>query len=60
MNLDRRTFSALLASTAAAPRSAFAQAASAKSAFYSGIEPELAHYEVDPNAATLTGRGPLA
>jgi 6-phosphogluconolactonase len=59
MNLDRRTFSALLAGTVAAPRFAFAQAANAKSAFYSGVGPELTHFEVDPDAATLTRRGAI-
>jgi len=57
MNLDRRSFSAMLAGTIAAPRLAFAEAAGTKSAFYSGVGPELTHYEVDPDAATLTKRG---
>jgi hypothetical protein len=61
MNLDRRTFTAMLAGTAVAPllapRLAFAQGAATKSAFYSGVGPELTHYEVDPDAATLTKRG---
>ena len=61
MNLDRRTFTAMLAGTTVAPvvapRFAFAQGAATKSAFYSGVGPELSHYEVDPDAATLTKRG---
>ena len=57
MNLDRRTFTAMLAGTVAAPRFAFTQGAATKSAFYSGVGPELSHYEVDPDAATLTKRG---
>jgi 6-phosphogluconolactonase len=57
MNLDRRTFSAMLAGTLAAPRVAFAQGGNPKSAFYSGVGSELTHYEVDPDAATLAKRG---
>ena len=57
MLLDRRTFSTLLAGAVAAPRVSFAQAAKEKSAFYSGVGPELTHYEVDFDAATLTRRG---
>src|SRR5450432_845050 len=55
MPVDRRTFSALLASAVAAPRVSFAQAKD-RSAFYSGVGPQLTHYEVDFAAATLTGR----
>ena len=57
MNLDRRTFTAMLAGTVAAPRFAFAEGAATKSALYSGLGPELTHYEVDPDAATLAKRG---
>ena len=42
MTVDRRTFSALLAGAVAAPRMSFAQAAKDRSAFYSGVGPELA------------------
>ena len=42
MNLDRRTFTAMLAGTVAAPRFAFAQGAATKSAFYSGVGPSSA------------------
>src|SRR3954468_13877332 len=55
MLINRRTFSGLLAGTVAAPRMAFAQTKD-KSAFYSGVGPELTHYEVDFDAATLTKR----
>ncbi len=55
--LNRRTFSALLAGTVAAPRLSFAQASNGKSAFYSGVGTELIRYEVDADAATLTRRG---
>src|SRR5450432_2745271 len=56
MSVNRRTFSVLLAGAVAAPRMSFAQAKD-KSAFYSGVGPELTHYEVDFDAATLTRRG---
>ncbi len=55
MTIDRRTFSALLASAVAAPRVAFAQAKT-NSAFYSGVGGQLTHYEVDFGAATLAKR----
>jgi 6-phosphogluconolactonase len=57
MTLDRRAFSALLAGAVAAPRVSFAQAAKDRSAFYSGVGPELTHFEVDFDAAALTKRG---
>jgi 6-phosphogluconolactonase (cycloisomerase 2 family) len=56
MTVSRRTFSALLAGAVAAPRMSFAQVKD-RSAFYSGVGPELTHYEVDFDAATLTRRG---
>jgi 6-phosphogluconolactonase (cycloisomerase 2 family) len=52
MTINRRTFSALLASAVAAPRESFAQA-KVNSAFYSGVGGQLTHYEVDFGAATL-------
>jgi 6-phosphogluconolactonase (cycloisomerase 2 family) len=52
MTINRRTFSALLASAVAAPRVSFAQA-KVNSAFYSGVGGQLTHYEVDFGAATL-------
>jgi len=55
--LDRRTFYTLLASALAAPKMALAQTAKDKSAFYSGVGPELTHFEVDFNAAALAKRG---
>jgi 6-phosphogluconolactonase (cycloisomerase 2 family) len=60
MAVNRRTFSTLLAGTLAAPaahRIAFAQAGKGNSAFYSGVGPELTHYEVDFNDAALAKRG---
>ena len=42
MTINRRTFSALLASAVAAPRVSFAQA-KVNSAFYSGVGGQLTH-----------------
>ena len=55
--LSRRTFSAMLAGTVAAPRGAFARAAKKRMAFYSGVGTELTHYAVDVGADTLTKGG---
>src|SRR5438552_9856794 len=55
MIVNRRTFSAMLASAAAAPQTSFAQA-KAKSAFYSGVGGQLTHFEVDFDAAALAKR----
>src|SRR3974377_1712689 len=55
--LSRRTFSAMLAGSAAAPRGSFAQGAKEHMAFYSGVGTELTHYTVDADACTLAKRG---
>jgi 6-phosphogluconolactonase len=55
MIVNRRMFSAMLAGTIAAPRMAVAQAKD-RSAFYSGVGGQLAQFEVDFDAATLTKR----
>jgi 6-phosphogluconolactonase len=55
MTVTRRTFSAMLASTVAAPRLALAEAKT-DCAFYSGVGGQLTHYEVDFGAATLAKR----
>ena len=55
MTINRRTFSALLASAVAAPRMAFAQA-KVNTAFYSGVGGQLTHFEIDFGAATLVKR----
>jgi 6-phosphogluconolactonase len=55
MMLNRRTFSAMLGSTLAAPRLALAQAKD-RSAFYSGVGGQLTQFDVDFDAATLTKR----
>ena len=51
--MNRRTFSALLAGTFVAPGLSWGQAASGKTALYSGVGPEFTRYEVDVDAATL-------
>ena len=55
MMVNRRTFSAILAGTLAAPGLAFAQAKN-RSAFYSGVGGQLTQFDVDFDAATLTKR----
>jgi 6-phosphogluconolactonase (cycloisomerase 2 family) len=55
MMVNRRTFSAILAGTLAAPRLALAQAKD-RSAFYSGVGGQLTQFDVDFDAATLTKR----
>src|SRR5438552_49139 len=57
MPINRRSFTASLAGAVALPRLSFAQAAKEKSAFYSGVGPQLTHFEVDFEAATLSKRG---
>jgi 6-phosphogluconolactonase len=54
---SRRAFSAVLAGSVAAMRGSFAQAATQRMAFYSGVGTELTHYDVDVDADTLTKRG---
>jgi len=55
--LDRRTFMSLVATAAAMPRAAWAQAASKRAALYAGVGEVLTHYEVDVDGLTLTARG---
>jgi 6-phosphogluconolactonase len=55
--LNRRAFAALLAGTVAAPGVSWGQAAKGRTALYSSVGPDLAHYEVDIDAATLAKRG---
>jgi 6-phosphogluconolactonase len=56
--LNRRTFLSLAAGTLVMPRfAAAAQQASRKVALYANVGPELTHYDVDVEAATLTKRG---
>ena len=55
MIVNRRTFSAMVASAVAAPRMSFAQV-NDRSAPYSGVGGQLTHFEVDFGAATLAKR----
>ena len=55
MIVNRRTFSAMVASAIVAPNMSFAQA-NDRSAFYSGVGGQLSHFEVDFGAATLAKR----
>src|SRR5258708_22007209 len=55
MTVNRRTFSAMLAGTVAAPRMALAQAKD-RSAFYSGVGGQLTQFDVDFDAAALSKR----
>jgi 6-phosphogluconolactonase (cycloisomerase 2 family) len=56
--LDRRTFLSLAAGTLAMPGLvAAAQQAARKVALYANVGPELTHYDVDVEGATLTKRG---
>jgi 6-phosphogluconolactonase len=55
--LSRRTFSVMLAGSAAAPHGSFAQSAKEHMAFYSGVGTELTHYAVDADAFTLAKGG---
>ncbi len=45
--VDRRTFTALLAGTIAAPTLAFGKTMTSRNVFYSAIGPELTPYSVD-------------
>ena len=54
--VDRRTFTALLAGTIAAPMASFAQGPKAKSVFYASAGPELTLYSVDVDNAALVKR----
>jgi len=55
--LDRRTFTALVAATVAAPRTTFAQSSTMRNVFYSAVGPELTLYNVDVDNAALIKRG---
>ena len=61
--MNRRTFSTLLAGSVTAPAlssgmssASWGQTARTRMALYSGVGPELTHYEVDVDGATLTKR----
>ena len=55
--LGRRSVTALLASSLAAPSVAFAQAKRANAAFYSAVGPTMTCWRVDIGAAALTRQG---
>jgi 6-phosphogluconolactonase len=54
--LNRRTFTALLAGAAAAPKSAWSQSVPTRTVFYASVGPELTLYEVDVADAALRKR----
>src|SRR5205807_6482904 len=51
--INRRTFSALLAGTVAAPNRAWSQQVTAKTAFYASTGPELTLFDIDVGDAAL-------
>ena len=55
--LTRRTFAALLAGTAAAPKLAWSQQVTTKPVFYASLGPELTVFDVDVADAVLHKRG---
>jgi|EndMetStandDraft_8_1072994.scaffolds.fasta_scaffold12926_3 6-phosphogluconolactonase len=54
--LNRRTFAALIAGAAAAPKTAWSQSVTKKSVFYASVGPELTLYDVDVADAALRKR----
>jgi 6-phosphogluconolactonase len=58
--IDRRTFATLLAGAAIAPNSSWGQPIAAKTVFYASVGPDLALYDIDVDAATLTRRANVA
>jgi 6-phosphogluconolactonase len=58
--VDRRTFTALLASAIATPRASFAMNTQDKSVFYSAAGPELTLHSVDIDNATLQKQGTVS
>jgi 6-phosphogluconolactonase len=57
MMLDRRTFMSLVATAAAMPQAAWAQAGSKTVALYAAVGPVLTQYDVDVDGLTLAARG---
>jgi 6-phosphogluconolactonase len=51
--IDRRTFTALLAGTVAAPRTAWSQSMPHKAVFYASVGPALTLYQLDVDKAAL-------
>lgn len=58
--VDRRTFTALLAGTIAAPTIAFGKTMTSRNVFYSAVGPELTPYGVDVDKAELTKQAPVS
>src|SRR5262245_52733838 len=58
--INRRTFTALLAGTVAAPKRAWSQQVTAKTVFYASTGPELALFDVDVADAALQKRSTVA
>jgi hypothetical protein len=54
--INRRTFTALLAGTVAAPQSAWSQPVTKKTVFYASVGPELALFDIDVADAALQKR----
>jgi 6-phosphogluconolactonase (cycloisomerase 2 family) len=54
---DRRTFLSMLAGAAVVPNTSSAQPAARKTALYASVGPQLAHYDIDVDGATLARRG---
>jgi 6-phosphogluconolactonase (cycloisomerase 2 family) len=55
--MDRRTFIGLLASSLAAPRTAWSQKTASKAFFYASLGPALRFYQIDIDGAALTPKG---
>ena len=58
--VDRRTFTALLAGTIAAPTLAFGKTMTSRNVFYSAIGPQLTPYTVDVEKAELSKLEPVS
>src|ERR1700751_2837312 len=58
--IDRRTFTALLAGTVAAPRAAWSQTMPHKAVFYASVGPGLTLYHLDVEKAALSRQGKIA
>ena len=51
--IDRRSFAALVAGVAAAPRIAWSQMTASKTVFYASVGPALTRYQIDVDGASL-------
>jgi 6-phosphogluconolactonase len=58
--VDRRTFTALLAGTIAAPQLAFGKTMTSRNVFYSAVGPELTAYSVDVDNVALSTQGSVS